>query len=161
MSWLASFMLSFLGNNSIFLSDSLSLYLDYIIRFIYFSHTLLYPEYLCFSVCANYKYWKSIPNRDVLWEYQHMFECLGLVESNWVLCKLYLRVLGSLCNGVLSQNYQREIIRTLSLIFVCWQFCSYLSWLRKLCRQWLTLYWIFKVVVDSTEKSQVSLKRFV
>ena len=59
-------------------------------------------------VCANYKYWKSVPNHDALWEYQHVFECLGLVESNWVLCKLYLRVLGSLCNNILSQNYQRE-----------------------------------------------------
>ena len=33
------------------LGDSLLPYLDYMIRFIYFSHKLLYPVYLCFNVC--------------------------------------------------------------------------------------------------------------
>ena len=92
-----------------------------------------------------------------------MFECLGLVESNWVLCKLYLRVLGSLCNGVLSQNYQRDILLGHWVLFLfVGNFVPIYHGLGNFVdSDLLDLYWIFKVVVDSTEKSQVSLKRFV
>ena len=95
---------------------SLLLYLDYMA--IFFSHTPLYPGN-CVSVCANYKYWNSLLDLDASFNSQHVFGWLDLDGCDWELCKLCLKVLGVLCNSVLTQNCQRGRLLGQWVLILC------------------------------------------